>query len=117
MPIADDVNKMLTSAGLATAGNLKQNVDALCKMTGVGFTSMKDTVATLSEVLDWAAEAVPKLNEEAGLDSTGKKVGVAALEDKIIYDWHDYLVVCMDFYLALGARSMHAKFWAASPST
>ena len=106
MPIADDVNKMLTSAGLAAAGNLKQNVDALCKMTGVNFTSMKDTVATLSEVLDWASEAVPKLNEEAGLDSTGKLGDdVDALAEAVGVDEGKFYVQLRELCTSMGVES------------
>ena len=76
-----------------------------------------DPEATAASIDEHVADIRTRLDKEEGrtegLDSTGKKVGVAALEDKIIYDWHDYLVVCMDFYLALGARSMHAKFSGA----
>ena len=121
MPIADDVNKMLTSAGLATAGNLKQNVDALCKMTGVGFTSMKDTVATLSEVLDWASEAVPKLNEEAGLDATGKLGDdVDALVEAVGVDEGKFYVQLRDLCTSMGVESeklaalQKRDFWPAA---
>lgn len=124
MPIAEDVNKMLTSAGLAAAGNLKQNVDALCKMTGVNFTSMKDTVATLSEVLDWASEAVPKLNEEAGLDSTGKLGDdVDALAEAVGVDEGKFYVQLRELCTSMGVESekmqhgsalfMKQNFWPA----
>ena len=114
MPIADDVNKMLTSAGLAAAGNLKQNVDALCKMTGVSFTSMKDTVATLSEVLDWASEAVPKLNEEAGLDSTGKLGDdVDALAEAVGVDEGKFYVQLRELCTSMGVESEKMQLGSA----
>jgi hypothetical protein len=114
MPIADDVNKMLTSAGLAAAGNLKQNVDALCKMTGVNFTSMKDTVATLSEVLDWASEAVPKLNEEAGLDSTGKLGDdVDALAEAVGVDEGKFYVQLRELCTSMGVESEKMELGSA----
>lgn len=28
----------------------------------------------------------------------------------ILFNWREFLVICMDFYICLGVRSMHAKY-------
>ena len=41
-----------------------------------------------------------------------KKRGESGASAAVRFDWHDFLVICMDFYLALGRRALHAIFSA-----
>eukprot|EP00629_Pelagomonadales_sp_RCC1024_P006838 CAMPEP_0119272064 /NCGR_PEP_ID=MMETSP1329-20130426/8393_1 /TAXON_ID=114041 /ORGANISM="Genus nov. species nov., Strain RCC1024" /LENGTH=242 /DNA_ID=CAMNT_0007272117 /DNA_START=234 /DNA_END=962 /DNA_ORIENTATION=+ len=72
MPLNDDVKNLLTTTGVAAAGTLKENVDALCTATGIPFSSMKDTVDALKLLIAWSSEVMPKIVDEVGLEATGK---------------------------------------------
>ena len=106
MPFADDVQKLLALAGVPAAGTLKKNVDALCEMTGVPFSSIKETAATLDLVLAWASEVVPKVLAEAGLDTTGSMgKDVAALREAVGVDPSKFCLELRELCVSVGVES------------
>lgn len=74
---------------------------------------------TKKERVGWASEAVASTTLQEQMkniieDCLQKRAPVAAElaadAPPVYFDWHDFLVVTMDFYVALGTRSMHAIF-------
>ena len=71
------------------------------------------------ERVGWASEAVASTTLQEQMkniieDCLQKRAPVAPElagdAPPVFFDWHDFLVVTMDFYLALGIKSMHAIF-------
>ena len=80
-----------------------------------------DTTADWMKEVGWVSAAVAAttlddMMENIIVDVLQKRAAIAPeLAEKgdkpeTFFDWHDFLVVTMDFYVALGAMSMHAIF-------
>ena len=82
------------------------------KELGPPGTDKKESVGWTSEAL--ASTTLQDHMKDIVEDCLQKRASVAPElagdAPPVVFDWHDFLVVTMDFYVALGARSMHAIF-------
>lgn len=82
------------------------------KELGPPGTEKKERVGWTSEAL--ASATLQDLMKDIIEDCLQKRAPVAPElagdAPPVVFDWHDFIVVTMDFYVALGVRSMHAIY-------